>query len=166
MLTLMKIESPLGELRVVATERALVGLYLPVQASIDAPAGRTPLLERAAAQLAEYFAGERRVFELPLAPTGTAFQHRVWDGLAEIPYGALRSYGELARGLGRPTASRAVGMANSKNPLSIVVPCHRVVAATGELTGYAGGMAAKAWLLDHERRHARQATEGDAAQRC
>jgi methylated-DNA-[protein]-cysteine S-methyltransferase len=108
------------------------------------------VLARAAAQLAEYFAGTRRTFDLPLAPRGTGFQRIVWHALAKIPYGETRSYGELARAIGRPAASRAVGAANGKNPLSIVVPCHRVVGASGELTGYAGGVATKRWLLDHE----------------
>lgn len=147
--------SPLGPLRLFAAADELVGIYLPDQL---APAGEPPrdastarLLERAAAQLAEYFAGERRVFELALAPRGTGFQQLVWRALLAIPYGETRSYGELARALGRPAASRAVGTANAKNPLSIVVPCHRVVGASGELTGYAGGLPAKRWLLDHER---------------
>jgi len=110
------------------------------------------VLRRAAAQLAEYFAGARRDFDVPLAPRGTGFQQRVWRELAKIPYGQTRSYGELARSLGRPTASRAVGAANGRNPISILVPCHRVVAGTGALTGYAGGLAAKRWLLEHEAR--------------
>ncbi len=109
------------------------------------------MLELAAAQLAAYFAGERTTFAIPLAAVGTAFQREVWDALVAIPYGVTRSYGELAIGLGRPTGSRAVGAANGKNPISIVVPCHRVIAASGELTGYAGGLAAKQWLLAHER---------------
>ena len=92
------------------------------------------------------------MFDVPLAPRGTGFQARVWEQLARIPFGETRSYGELARALGRPSAWRAVGAANGKNPISIVVPCHRVIAASGALTGYAGGVAAKRWLLDHERR--------------
>jgi len=89
-------------------------------------------------------------FDLPVAPRGTGFQERVWHALLAIRFGETRSYGELARAIGRPAASRAVGTANAKNPLSIIVPCHRVIAASGELTGYAGGLAAKRWLLDHE----------------
>lgn len=155
---LMTIESPLGVLRLVGSARELTGVYLPVQAGpADAAVtpGTTPLLERVAAQLGEYFAGERTSFDVSLAPRGTAFQARVWDALTAIPYGELRSYGELARMLGRPAASRAVGTANAKNPISIIVPCHRVIAASGELTGYAGGLPAKRWLLDHEQRCAR-----------
>jgi methylated-DNA-[protein]-cysteine S-methyltransferase len=113
---------------------------------------RTLLLERVAEQLAQYFAGERREFDLPLAPRGSGFQERVWRALLAIPFNETRSYGELARAIGRPSASRAVGSANSRNPISIIVPCHRVIASNGELTGYAGGMAAKRWLLDHESR--------------
>ncbi|HJE52257.1 MAG TPA: methylated-DNA--[protein]-cysteine S-methyltransferase, partial [Tessaracoccus flavescens] len=97
------------------------------------------------------FDGERRQFSLPLAPRGTEFQRRVWAALAEIPYGETRSYGELATALGRPGASRAVGMANGRNPISIVVPCHRVVGANGSMTGYAGGVERKVYLLDFER---------------
>jgi len=115
------------------------------------------MLERVATQLTEYFAGERRQFDLPVAPRGSGFQERVWRALVAIPFAETRSYGELARSIGRPSASRAVGSANSKNPISIIVPCHRVIAANGELTGYAGGMAAKRWLLDHERRLAHRA---------
>jgi methylated-DNA-[protein]-cysteine S-methyltransferase len=110
------------------------------------------VLARAATQLAEYFAGARRVFDVPLAPRGTDFQQGVWRELARIPYGETRSYGELARVLGRPSASRAVGAANGKNPISILVPCHRVIAGSGALTGYAGGLDAKRWLLAHEAR--------------
>ncbi len=153
--TTLTIESPLGPLRLVADGDELIGLYLPDQPGPAAPGARearTPVLARAAAQLAEYFAGERREFDLPLAPRGTGFQLRVWRELARIPYGETRSYGELARAIDQPAASRAVGAANGKNPISIVVPCHRVIAGTGALTGYAGGIAAKRWLLEHEAR--------------
>ena len=118
------------------------------------------MLARAAAQLREYFAGERTMFDLPLAPDGTGFQRIVWEALERIPYGVTRTYGELAAAIGRPAASRAVGSANSRNPISIIVPCHRVIGANGTLTGYAGGMRAKQWLLDHEQRHV-----GERAQR-
>ena len=152
MLTMLTIVSPLGPLRLVADGDDLIGVYLPRQPAPAAREARTPVLRRAAAQLAEYFAGARRDFDVPLAPRGTGFQQRVWRELAKIPYGQTRSYGELARSLGRPTASRAVGAANGRNPISILVPCHRVVAGTGALTGYAGGLAAKRWLLEHEAR--------------
>ena len=110
-----------------------------------------PVLAATVAQLQEYFRGERRVFDLPLAPRGTAFQLRAWESLRAIPYGEARSYGAQALHIGRPTAARAVGAANGPNPLPIVVPCHRVVGATGMLTGFAGGIETKRWLLDHER---------------
>ena len=103
--------------------------------------------QRAMTQLAEYFAGARRTFDLPLAPRGTAFQRRVWRALGEIPYGKTIAYGELARRIGKPSASRAVGLANGANPLPIVVPCHRVIGADGSLTGYGGGLERKDLLL-------------------
>jgi methylated-DNA-[protein]-cysteine S-methyltransferase len=151
MLTMKTIDTPLGLAHLVAHEEHLAGVYLPAQAPPIATTGTARVLELAAAQLAEYFAGDRRTFELPLAPQGTAFQRRVWDALLRIPYGETWSYGRLAREIGSPSASRAVGAANGKNPLSIIVPCHRVIGATGALTGYAGGVAAKQWLLAHER---------------
>lgn len=107
-------------------------------------------LDRAEVQLAEYFEGTRRTFDLDLDPAGTDFQLRAWRALRAIPYGRTISYGEQAAELGEPGAARAVGAANGRNPLSIVVPCHRVVAASGALTGFAGGLDTKAWLLDHE----------------
>ena len=151
MLQAITIPSPLGPLRLVARGAGLAGVYLPDRPAPDAVAGEVPVLARAAAQLAEYFAGTRRTFELPLAPDGTPFQQRVWTALLAIPFGETRGYGELARALGRPSAARAVGAANGRNPLAIVVPCHRVIGAAGALTGYAGGLAMKRWLLDHER---------------
>lgn len=106
----------------------------------------------AARQVTEYLRGERAEFDLPLAPRGTAFQQRVWDALRQIPPGETRSYGEIAAVVGQPSASRAVGAANGRNPLIIVVPCHRVVGADGTLTGYGAGLPRKRWLLDHEAR--------------
>jgi methylated-DNA-[protein]-cysteine S-methyltransferase len=106
------------------------------------------------AQLAEYFAGARRTFNLPLALRGTPFQERVWKMLTEIGFGETWSYGELAKRIGNPQASRAVGLANGANPISIIVPCHRVIGANGTLTGYGGGLERKRWLLSHE-------TQGD-----
>ena len=108
-------------------------------------------LDAAEAQLEEYFSGSRREFDLALDPVGTDFQRRAWMALRTIPYGRTISYGEQAAEMGEPGAARAVGAANGRNPLSIVVPCHRVVAASGALTGFAGGLGTKAWLLDHER---------------
>jgi methylated-DNA-[protein]-cysteine S-methyltransferase len=150
----MTVESPLGALRLVADGDALSGLYLPSQRRV--PEARAavrsghPVLEHAARQLAEYFAGERQAFDLPLELEGTPFQRAVWAALRRIPSGETRSYGALAVEVGG--GARAVGAANARNPVSIVVPCHRVVGADGGLTGYAGGEAAKRWLLEHERR--------------
>lgn len=104
-------------------------------------------------QLNEYFAGERRYFDLPLAPQGTAFQQQVWRELQRIPYGVTISYGEMARRIGNPTASRAVGLANGANPIAIIVPCHRVIGASGKLTGFGGGLDIKQRLLDLEQGH-------------
>ena len=111
----------------------------------------TPLLARGRAQLLEYFQGKRRVFDLPLAPQGTPFQRRVWSALTEIPYGTVISYKELARRVDRPKGFQAVGQANGRNPLPIFLPCHRVVGADGSLTGYAGGLELKQFLLELER---------------
>jgi methylated-DNA-[protein]-cysteine S-methyltransferase len=149
-------DTPLGTLTLVGDGRALTGLYmtehrhrppLPGGAVRDDGA-----LAAAAAQITEYLAGERRAFDLELAPAGTPFQHEVWDALRAIPYGETVTYGELARRVGRPGASRAVGLANGRNPISIVVPCHRVVGADGTLTGYGGGLERKRALLALESR--------------
>ena len=109
-------------------------------------------LREARRQLEEYFAGHRREFDLPLRLHGTQFQRRVWDVLTEIPYGVTWSYGQLAKRIDHPNASRAVGLANGRNPISILVPCHRVIGANGSLTGYGGGLDRKQWLLAHEGR--------------
>ncbi len=148
------LDTPVGPLHLVADAAALVFIGLPEQPTPDGDAcdgAGHPVLSRARAQLLSYFAGRLQRFDLPLAPRGTDFQREVWRALAGIPFGATQSYAEIAAGLGRPTASRAVGAANGKNPLPIVVPCHRVVGADGSLTGYAGGLACKDWLLRHER---------------
>ena len=113
----------------------------------------TPLLLEAERQLREYFLGQWKRFALPLAPAGTEFQRRVWSALADIPYGTTCTYGELAAQIGNPRACRAVGMANNRNPLPIFIPCHRVVGTGGNLTGYAGGLAIKATLLELESRN-------------
>ena len=154
MLHQLTFDTPIGALRLHATDDALVAVYLPGQRAL-APALESaghPILERARTQLVEYFAGQRQHFDLPLEPRGTAFQREVWSALRAIPFGETRSYAALAATLGRPSASRAVGGANGRNPLSIVVPCHRVIGANGSLTGYAGGLPRKEWLLGHERR--------------
>jgi methylated-DNA-[protein]-cysteine S-methyltransferase len=153
-----RIPSPIGSLLLVSEGGALTGLYMeehrhapPVRADREGDPG--PFRE-AWRQLDGYFAGERTRFELPLAPRGTPFQRAVWAALGAIGYGTTASYGELARALGRPAAVRAVGAANGRNPLSIVVPCHRVVGAGGDLVGYAGGTERKRFLLELERRGA------------
>jgi methylated-DNA-[protein]-cysteine S-methyltransferase len=150
------LRSPLGDLRLVAAGDALAGIYLPDHEGAPPMAphdGRLhPVLLEAARQLEAYFAGQRRAFDLPLAPAGSAFQREVRRALVAIPFGATRAYADLARALGRPSAARAVGAANARNPISIIVPCHRVVAGDGALTGYAGGLDAKRWLLAHEQR--------------
>ncbi|MCH5335161.1 MAG: methylated-DNA--[protein]-cysteine S-methyltransferase [Alistipes sp.] len=114
---------------------------------------RTPLLDLAARQIEEYFAGRRTSFQLPLAPSGTPFQLSVWQALQSIPYGQTRSYSDIACAVGRPRACRAAGMANNRNPLPIVIPCHRVIGASGALTGYASGLHIKRLLLELESRH-------------
>jgi methylated-DNA-[protein]-cysteine S-methyltransferase len=144
--------SPIGDLLLTGDGQHLTGLYTPEHVRMPVELGKRSDREFAEVhrQLTEYFAGQRSVFQLPLAPTGTPFQQRVWWQLQQIPLGQTCSYGQLALAIGQPTAVRAVGMANGRNPISIIVPCHRVVGSTGELTGYAGGLAAKRWLLAHE----------------
>ena len=144
--------TPIGELLLIAdSDGALTAVHLPGRHGSTAGMQRDDaLLEPARRQLAEYFAGERRDFDLPLRPEGAPFQLQVWDKLKAIPYGETVSYGEIARELGHPTASRAVGAANGRNPIAIVVPCHRVIGANGSLTGYAGGLDQKRALLDLE----------------
>jgi methylated-DNA-[protein]-cysteine S-methyltransferase len=151
------IPSPLGDLLAVRNDGGLTGLYLPT--------GKHPMAVRPGwerddtafddvrGQLDEYFAGRRRTFELTLNAAGTSFQKRVWSALVDIPYGETTSYGKTAAAIGSPDAARAVGLANGQNPISIIVPCHRVVGANGSLTGYGGGLDAKRWLLAHEAAH-------------
>jgi len=147
-------DSPIGDLLLVGDDRALHRL--------DMQAGRRPLAvdprwERreqpftaARRQLVEYFDGTRRVFDIPISPTGTAFELRVWAALRKIPYGETVSYGQLAQRIGDPHAARAVGLANARNPIAVIVPCHRVIGADGALTGYGGGLDRKRLLLDLE----------------
>lgn len=150
--------TPLGDLTVVASQRAVVGLYFPHHRYPPAPdrvgprveAADDPLLRDVAAQLAEYLGGERRSFDLPTATRGDAFQERVWAMLREIPYGATTTYGELADRLGNRALAQSVGQAVGHNPLSIIVACHRVVGHDGKLTGFAGGLRRKQFLLELE----------------
>ena len=150
--------SPVGRLRLIATETALVSIWF--EQGRDAARGRgellerwLPVLERTQAQLEEYFAAQRRDFDLPLEPRGTDFQRRVWQRLQSIPYGETTTYGALATELGDAKASRAVGLANGSNPIPIVIPCHRVIGADGSLTGFGGGLTIKQQLLDLECAH-------------
>jgi methylated-DNA-[protein]-cysteine S-methyltransferase len=145
-------DSPLGALRLIGDAHGLQAILFPAQplpanARACAIEGAPEALRCAALQLGEYFNGHRTRFELPLSPQGTSFQRQVWTALAAIPFGQTRSYAQVARSIGRPTASRAVGAANGRNPLPIVVPCHRVIGANGSLTGFAGGLEAKRLLL-------------------
>jgi methylated-DNA-[protein]-cysteine S-methyltransferase len=151
-----EIDSPIGPLLLKTDGEALTAIYMDVpnrpprdldECVRDAGAGPLP---QAARQLEEYFKGERREFDLPLRMHGTEFQRRAWQSLREIPYGETRSYGEQAKRIGNPNASRAVGLANGRNPIPIVVPCHRVIGADGSLTGFGGGIERKRWLLAHE----------------
>lgn len=140
----------LGMISLTEEDGYLVRLDLHPQGD-PSPARTTPLLEEGARQLREYLAGERRTFDLPLRQPGTSFQQKVWQALADIPYGEVRSYGQIAAAIGRPKACRAVGGANHQNQLPIFLPCHRVVGADGSLTGYGGGLAIKKALLELER---------------
>jgi methylated-DNA-[protein]-cysteine S-methyltransferase len=144
------IRMPLGMLRMEAAGRWLTAVEFC--RARQAGGAATPLLLEAERQLVEYFSGARRAFRLPLSPEGTPFQQAVWKALLQIPYGETRSYGEVARMVGRPGAARAVGQACNRNPLGIVVPCHRVVGRDGALTGYAGGIHMKRRLLALEKR--------------
>lgn len=172
------IDSPVGPITLLATDGELTGLYLseqrypPAAEQLGAEESGTPQpgapqpgapqsatpddgpFAAAAAQLSEYFAGRLTSFDLPVTMTGTAFQRLVWSALLDIPYGTTVSYGELAAAIGRPSAARAVGLANGRNPVSIIVPCHRVLGSDGSLTGYGGGLERKQYLLALERRAA------------
>jgi methylated-DNA-[protein]-cysteine S-methyltransferase len=145
-------DSPIGQLTLISERDALTGLLLPDRRA--PPPGtetpRDPILSAARAQLTEYFAGRRQDFDLPLAPAGTAFQRAVWNELVRIPFATTSSYGDIAARVGRPRAVRAVGAANGRNPIALIVPCHRVIGGDGRLTGYGGGLPTKHWLLSHE----------------
>ena len=141
----------LGRMLLIASAHALVEVRFSREMPPDIPVQETPLLWEAGRQLAAYADGRLRAFDLPLAPCGTSFQHAVWRALLDIPFGQTRSYGEVAASLGRPRAARAVGMACHRNPVAIIIPCHRVIGASGQLTGYAGGLDIKARLLALER---------------
>lgn len=149
-----RIDSPVGQLLLIADGDALCGLYMKLEKGWLPRTALGPsddaALPEARRQLDEYFDGQRQVFDLELRLDGTSFQKQVWEALLAIPFGETRSYGQQARHIGLPDAARAVGAANGQNPISIIVPCHRVIGANGALTGYAGGIERKKWLLAHE----------------
>lgn len=157
-LSYSEMSSAVGTLKIVADESAVVAILLegeePGRVRLDEYVHRPnhPILLTAERELGEYFAGERRTFDLPLRPTGTAFQQRVWQCLRQIPYGECWSYSDVARSIGQPSATRAVGGACGRNPICIVVPCHRVIGQNGKLTGFAGGLEVKMQLLAMETR--------------
>lgn len=158
------LRTPVGAMTLAATDEAITALRFGASESAGASGGvgdvgvldckepLTPLLRQAVQELQEYFAGVRHTFDLPLAPVGTIFQQQVWAALQEIPYGETRTYGQIAARIGRPKACRAVGMANNRNPIAIIVPCHRVVGASGALVGYAAGLPVKERLLALEQK--------------
>jgi len=155
-MNLWYVNSILGPIRLAEENEALCAVEfcpegVPELEPLPRKVVQTPLLQEAEEQLNEYFAGLRREFDLPLAPKGTPFQQAVWQQLLRIPYGEVRTYGQLAAALGKPGASRAVGSACHRNPLCILIPCHRVVGADGSLTGYAGGLDIKEYLLELEK---------------
>jgi len=155
MTSMTTIESPIGLLTLTKDEGVLTGVHMHDQRHAPAPAPDWTRDDAAFAdvveQLGAYFAGELREFDVAMGLRGTDFQRQVWAGLCEVPYGETISYGELARRVGNPKASRAVGLANGRNPVAIIVPCHRVIGADGSLTGYGGGLDRKVWLIEHER---------------
>jgi methylated-DNA-[protein]-cysteine S-methyltransferase len=152
------VQSPVGKLKLVASDKGLTAILwendnprrVPLKNLVQHD--EHPVLALVESQLKEYFGGSRQTFDIPLDMRGTTFQKSVWEALLTISFGETRSYGELAKQLGRPSASRAVGAANGRNPVSIVVPCHRVIGSSGKLTGFAGGLGAKALLLDLEKK--------------
>ena len=157
MLACQSLDSPVGELTLLADDSTLVAVlweteqYSRDQFGPSTLADNHPILCGANRQLEEYFAGKRREFDVPLGPRGTSFQMRVWSGLRDIPYGELWSYGKLARHIGHSGAARAVGAANGRNPIPIIIPCHRVIGSNGTLTGFGGGLDIKARLIELER---------------
>jgi len=153
--SIVRVNSPIGRLEITALNDKIVGLEIERAGRLpheSSPEKVSTVLRQAAKQLAEYFAGKRRTFDLPLSLAGTEFQNSVWNTLMTIPFGDVRSYGDVGMSTGRATAGRAVGGAVGANPIPIIVPCHRVLASDGRITGYSGGngIPTKVWLLDHE----------------
>lgn len=142
------LNSPVGVLKIVANNESVFEVTFVEEKKEDNP---NTLTQQTVMQLCEYFEGKRKVFDLPLSPIGTSFQQTVWKALYSIPYGETKSYGEIAEMIGNPKASRAVGMANHRNPICIIIPCHRVIGTTGKLVGYGGGIDKKIYLLDLEK---------------
>lgn len=153
--SLVRVNSPIGRLEITARAGTIVSLDIESNGRLpreNHSEKKSPVLSKAAGQLEQYFAGKRRTFDVPVAMSGTAFQQSVWQTLAEIPFGQVRSYGDVGMSTGRRAAGRAVGGAVGANPIPIIVPCHRVLASDGRITGYSGGngIPTKVWLLDHE----------------
>ena len=153
--SIIRVNSPIGRLEIIAQSGAIVGLDIESDGRLPReshPEKKSPVLSKAASQLAQYFAGKRRSFDVPVTLLGSPFQQSVWQTLSEIPYGQVRSYGDVGTSTGRRSAGRAVGGAVGANPIPIIVPCHRVLASDGRITGYSGGngIPTKVWLLDHE----------------
>ncbi|NLM73573.1 MAG: methylated-DNA--[protein]-cysteine S-methyltransferase [Clostridiaceae bacterium] len=148
------IETMIGKVGIAGDEKSISDIiFNPDTDSEDFNYTETPILKEAAKQLEEYFAGKRKTFDLPLSPKGTDFQRKVWDVLTRIPYGETLSYGDVAKKIGNPKACRAVGMANNKNPIPIIIPCHRVIGSSGKLVGYGGGLHIKEKLLELEQKN-------------
>lgn len=147
-------DTTIGKIGIAEDGTSITNVYFEDEKGAkDANLIETPLLKEAANQINEYFNGNRKSFELPISPSGTEFQKSVWKALQEIPYGETRSYKEIAIAVGNEKACRAVGMANNKNPISIIIPCHRVIGTNGKLVGYAGGLKVKDYLLKMEKTH-------------
>lgn len=153
MSNIIYMDSPLGSIGIVEKNEKITNLFFAEAESIQMDGiaeAETPLLLKAKCQLEEYFLGKRKKFDLPLDPQGTDFMKRDWDALLKVPYGETRSYKDIAVALGNPKACRAVGLANNRNPIAIVIPCHRIIGADGKLVGYAGGLHLKKYLLELE----------------
>ncbi len=147
-------DTPIGRITLAEEDGKITNLSFPKEEILtEAKLEETQTLKLAAMQLIEYFSGIRQVFDMPLAPLGTPFQQTVWEALLQIPYGETISYGKLANSIGRPGAARAVGLANNRNPIPLIIPCHRVIGANGKLVGYGGGLPIKEQLLELERKN-------------
>lgn len=145
-------DTDIGNIQIIESGKSITGVYFHKQVNIkNAEVKETELLKEAGKQLQEYFEGKRKNFNLPLEPIGTEFQRKVWKALQAIHYGETRSYGEIAKMIENPKAARAVGMANNRNPISIFIPCHRVIGSNGKLVGYGGGLEIKKYLLNLEK---------------